>query len=55
MWAKENGSSLNRFRKGRLVLFGDGGDGRLQVFINKRTQHLLWEDIILEMEYGCSV
>lgn len=47
----------NRKRSGRPVIFTEEEKERLRVFVtrDKRTRRLMWEDIIKEMGYTCSI
>lgn len=55
--AKANGTPSNRNRQGRPVIFNEEEKERLRMFVtrDKRTRRLMWEDIIQEMGYACSV
>lgn len=55
--AKANGTPSNQVRQGRPVIFNATEKERLRVFVtrDKRTRRLMWEEIIEEMGYACSV
>lgn len=54
---KVTGTPSNRKRSGRPVIFTEDEKARLCVFVtrDKRTRRLMWEQIIEEMGYNCSV
>ena len=51
------GSPSNRSRSGRPIIFNDAEKARLRAFItqDKRTRRLQWEEVIIELQYNCSV
>lgn len=55
--AKITGTSSNRKRSGRPVIFTEDEKARLCAFVtrDRRTRRLMWEEIIEEMDYNCSV
>lgn len=55
--AQATGTPSNRHQSGRPLLFTEEEKERLRLFVTreKKTRRMMWEDIIQQMGYNCSV